>query len=150
MLAGYFFNRQLHFLVAGQRVPAILSNFLSDLSNQHFQPFQLLLCVLLPEADPNAGDRNAHFQQAVKDAGMGGILWVSYLVQCQVGGDDAMSQFVTFKGIFQSCAVIFQIINAGNIRKQNGIESVIMTTPCSFTPLEEINNLSQTIVVHRR
>lgn len=30
-LAGYFFNRRLHFLVAEQRVPAILSNFLSNL-----------------------------------------------------------------------------------------------------------------------
>ena len=30
-LAGYFFNRQLHFLVAGWRVPAILSNFPSNL-----------------------------------------------------------------------------------------------------------------------
>ena len=30
-LAGYFFNRQLHFLVAEQRVPAILSNFPSNL-----------------------------------------------------------------------------------------------------------------------
>ena len=28
------------------------------------------------------------FQQAVIDAGMGGILWVPYLVQRQVGGDD--------------------------------------------------------------
>ena len=36
----------------------------------------------------DAGNRNAHFQQAVIDAGMGGILWVAYLVQCQVGGDD--------------------------------------------------------------
>ena len=47
-LAGYFFNRQLHFLVAGQRVPAILSNFPSNLSNQFFQPFQFFLCVFLP------------------------------------------------------------------------------------------------------
>lgn len=30
-LEGYFFNRQLHFLVAGWRVPAILSNFPSNL-----------------------------------------------------------------------------------------------------------------------
>ncbi len=87
-LAGYFFNRQLHFLVAGQRVPAILSNFPSNLSNQFFQPFQLLLRCFLAKADPDAGDENTHFQQAVVDAGMGGILWVSYLAQRQVGGDD--------------------------------------------------------------
>lgn len=87
-LAGYFFNRQLHFLVAGQRVPAILSNFPSNLSNQFFQSFQLLLCCFLAKADPDAGDGNTHFQQAVIDAGMRGILWVAYLVQRQVGGDD--------------------------------------------------------------
>ena len=87
-LAGYFFNRQLHFLVAGQRVTAILSNFPSNLSNQFFQPFQLLLRCFLAKADPDAGDGNTHFQQAVVDAGMGGILWAAYLVQRQVGGDD--------------------------------------------------------------
>ena len=57
-------------------------------SDQKFHAFQLFLCVLLPEADPNAGDRNAHFQQAVIDAGMSGILWVPDLVQRQVSGDD--------------------------------------------------------------
>ena len=36
----------------------------------------------------NEADIAASFQQAVIDAGMGGILWVAYLVQCQVGGDD--------------------------------------------------------------
>ena len=87
-LAGYFFNRQLHFLVAEQRVPAILSNFLSNLTNQFFQPFQLFLCVLLPEADPNAGNRNAHLQQAVVDAGVSSILWVPDLVQRQIGGNN--------------------------------------------------------------
>lgn len=58
------------------------------LSNQEFQSFQLFLCVLFAETDPNAGNRDAHFQQAVIDAGMGCILWVPYLVQRQVGGDD--------------------------------------------------------------
>lgn len=87
-LAGYFFNRQLHFLVAEWRVPAILSNFLSDLSNQYFQPFQLLLCSFLAKADPDAGDGNTHFQQAVVDAGMGGILRMPNFIQCQIGGDD--------------------------------------------------------------
>jgi hypothetical protein len=37
---------------------------------------------------PNAGDRDAHFQQPVIDTGMSSILWVPYLVQRQVGGDD--------------------------------------------------------------
>lgn len=69
-LAGYFFNRQLHFLVAEQRVPAILSNFPSNLSNQFFQPFQLLLCGFLAKADTDAGDGNAHLQQAVIDSGV--------------------------------------------------------------------------------
>jgi len=58
------------------------------LSNQKFHAFQFFQCVLLPQTDPNAGNRNTHFQQAVIDAGMGGILWVPYLVQRQVGGDD--------------------------------------------------------------
>ena len=87
-LAGYFFNRRLYFLVAGQCVPAILSNFPSNLSNQFFQPFQLLLRCFLAKADPNAGNRNAHFQQTVVDAGMGGILWVSYLVRRQISGNN--------------------------------------------------------------
>lgn len=87
-LAGYFFNRQLHFIVAGQRVPAILSNFPSNLSNQFFQPFQLLLRCFLAKADPDAGDGNTHFQQAVVDAGMGGILRMPNFVQRQIGGDD--------------------------------------------------------------
>ena len=79
---------QLSHLVDGQRVPAILSNFHSNLSNQFFQSFQLLLRCFLAKADPNAGNRNAHFQQTVVDAGMDGILWVLYLIQRQVGGDD--------------------------------------------------------------
>ena len=87
-LAGYFFNRQLHFLVAEQRVPAILSNFLSNLSDQFFQPFQLFLRCFSAEADPDAGDGNTHFQQAVVDTGVGGILRMPNLVQRQIGGDD--------------------------------------------------------------
>jgi hypothetical protein len=57
-------------------------------SDQKFHAFQFFLCALLPQTDPNAGDRDAHFQQAVIDAGMGGILWVAYFIQRQVGGDD--------------------------------------------------------------
>ena len=57
-------------------------------SDQKFHAFQLFLCVLFAETDPNAGNRDAHFQQAVIDAGMGGILWMLYLIQRQVGGDD--------------------------------------------------------------
>lgn len=87
-LAGYFFNRRLHFLVAGQRVPAILSNFPSNLSNQFFQPFQLLLRCFLAKAEPDAGDGNTHFQQAVVDAGMGGILRMSNLVRRQISGNN--------------------------------------------------------------
>ena len=49
---------------------------------------QLLLCILYPQADPNTGDGNAHLQQAVIDAGMDCILWVTYLIQRQVGSDD--------------------------------------------------------------
>ena len=58
------------------------------LSDQKFHAFQLLLRVLFAETHTDAGNRNAHFQQAVIDAGMGGILWVPYLVQRQVGSDD--------------------------------------------------------------
>ena len=50
--------------------------------------FSFFLRVLFAETHTDAGNRNAHFQQAVIDAGMSSILWVSYLVQRQVGGDD--------------------------------------------------------------
>ena len=59
-----------------------------DSSDQKFQSLQLFLRCFFAETHADAGNRNTHFQQAVIDAGMGGILWVSYLAQRQVGGDD--------------------------------------------------------------
>ena len=102
-LAGYFFNRQLHFLVAGQRVPASLSNFFSNLSNQFFQPFQLFLRCFLAKADPDAGDGNTHFQQAVVDTSVGGVLRMPNLVQRQIGRDD--------QGLPATVSAVYDVVN---------------------------------------
>ena len=59
-----------------------------DSSDQKFQSFQLFLRSFLAETYTDTGDWDAYFQQAVIDVGMRGILWVSYLAQRQVGGDD--------------------------------------------------------------
>ena len=65
----------------------MFSNVFS-LSDQAFHAFQLFLRSFLAETYTDTGDWDAYFQQAVIDAGMRGILWVAYLVQRQVGGDD--------------------------------------------------------------
>ena len=59
-----------------------------DSSDQKFQSLQLFLRCFFAETHADAGNRDTHFQQAVIDAGMGGILWVAYFIQRQVGGDD--------------------------------------------------------------
>ena len=72
-------------------------------SNQFFQSFQFFLCCFLAEADPDAGDGNAHFQQAVVDAGVGGILRMPNIVQCQIGRDN--------QGLPAAVTAVYDVVN---------------------------------------
>ena len=74
-----------------------------DSSDQKFQSLQLFLCCFFAETHADAGNRNAHFQQAVIDSGVSSILWVPYLVQCQIGRDD--------QGLPAAVATVYNVVD---------------------------------------
>ena len=66
----------------------LLSDTFGFIRSKSFMRFSFSCAFSLRETPTHAGDWNAHFHQVVVDAGMSCILWVSYLAQRQVGGDD--------------------------------------------------------------
>lgn len=73
------FNGHLHFLVAELRTSC---GFFWKCFLIHpiklFKHSIFSCAVSFRKLTPNAGNRNAHFQQAVIDAGMSGILWMPF------------------------------------------------------------------------
>ena len=100
-----------------------------DSSDQKFQSLQLFLRSFLAETYTDTGDWDAHFQQAVIDAGMGGILWVPYLVQRQVGSDDqrfpaAVSAVYDAVDLFQ--CVLGATLHAEVVNDEQGITTELV------------------------